>query len=280
MNDIQIFSNPEFGAIRTIMIDSEPWTVGIDVAAALGYAKPRNALVSHVDDEDKCTKILPCYNDDKNPSSVRGNPRLVLINESGLYSLILSSKLPSARRFKRWVTSEVLPALREKGRYCIDDDVTEIKPQPQVRIHPQEETHLQVQNNEQALEPLQSFYSELGFTPTDYLNAARSVAMCRRDQLPYVLDLLQKAGFDVAALPEQTESACGPLYTEEEKSEYAKSLWNALDAMRRKGFHYYEIDKILGKAKGTSQRYYARGARPRPEHVKVMLAKLDPYLTE
>lgn len=162
----------------------------------------------------------------------------------------------------------------------MDDDVTEIKPQPQVHIHPQEETHLQVQNDEQALEPLQSFYSELGFTPTDYLNAARSVAMCRRDQLPYVLDLLQKAGFDVAALPEQTESAYGPLYTEEEKAEYAKSLWNALDAMRRKGFHYYEIDKILGKAKGTSQRYYARGARPRPEHAKAMLAKLDPYLTE
>lgn len=109
MNDLQIFSNPEFGQVRTVEIDGTPWLVGKDVAAALGYKNPRDALDRHVDDEDKNTVV--------NPDGNRGNPNMVIINESGLYSLILSSKMPKAKAFKHWVTGEVLPAIRKNGVY-------------------------------------------------------------------------------------------------------------------------------------------------------------------
>lgn len=109
MNDLQIFSNPEFGQVRTVEIDGTPWLVGKDVAVALEYKNPRDALDRHVDDEDKNTVV--------NPDGNRGNPNMVIINESGLYSLILSSKMPKAKAFKRWVTGEVLPAIRKNGVY-------------------------------------------------------------------------------------------------------------------------------------------------------------------
>ena len=109
MNDLQIFSNPEFGQVRTVEIDGQPWLVGKDVAVALGYKNPRDALDRHVDDEDKNTVV--------NPDGNRGNPNMVIINESGLYSLILSSKMPKAKAFKHWVTGEVLPAIRKNGVY-------------------------------------------------------------------------------------------------------------------------------------------------------------------
>lgn len=109
MTDLQIFSNPEFGQVRTVEIDGTPWLVGKDVAVALGYKNPRDALDRHVDDEDKNTVV--------NPDGNRGNPNMVIINESGLYSLILSSKMPKAKAFKHWVTSEVLPAIRKNGVY-------------------------------------------------------------------------------------------------------------------------------------------------------------------
>lgn len=96
MDELQIFENPEFGTIRSVEIESEPWLVGKDVAEALGYSNPRDALAKHVDDEDKNTVALR--------DGTSGNPNLTVINESGLYSLILSSKLPGAKKFKRWVT--------------------------------------------------------------------------------------------------------------------------------------------------------------------------------
>ncbi len=111
MNELQIFQNPEFGEIRTIERDGEPWFVGKDVAAALGYSNTRDALDRHVDNEDKNTVV----NSDGN----RGNPNMVIINESGLYSLVLSSKLPTAKAFKRWITSEVIPSIRKTGGYQI-----------------------------------------------------------------------------------------------------------------------------------------------------------------
>ena len=108
MNDLQIFSNPEFGQVRTVEIDGQPWLVGKDVAVALGYKNPRKALDDHIDPEDK--GVTKCYT----PS---GEQDMTVINESGLYSLILSSKMPKAKAFKRWVTGEVLPALRKNGVY-------------------------------------------------------------------------------------------------------------------------------------------------------------------
>ena len=108
-NNMIIKTNEMFGDLRVIMVDSEPWFVGKDVAEKLGYAKPRNAISNHVDDEDK--GVAPIQGD------LGGTQEMTIINESGLYSLILSSKLPEAKQFKRWVTSEVLPSIRKDGGY-------------------------------------------------------------------------------------------------------------------------------------------------------------------
>lgn len=108
MNELTVFENPEFGAIRTVELDGEPWLVGKDVATALGYKNPQEAIRTHVDDEDKgVSEIL----------TPGGKQSVPIINESGLYSLVLSSKLPTARKFRRWVTSEVLPSIRKTGGY-------------------------------------------------------------------------------------------------------------------------------------------------------------------
>ena len=108
MNDLTTFTNPEFGQVRTVEIDGTPWLVGKDVAEALGYTNPQKAIRDHVDEEDKGV------NDSFTPG---GTQTLVVINESGLYSLVLSSKLPTAKKFRRWVTSEVLPSIRKHGAY-------------------------------------------------------------------------------------------------------------------------------------------------------------------
>ena len=113
MNDLTVFENLEFGAIRTVELDGEPWLVGKDVAEALGYTNPRKALIDHVDDEDK--GVTKCY-------TPGGDQDMTIINESGLYSLVLSSKLPTARKFRRWVTSEVLPSIRRTGGYNLPKD--------------------------------------------------------------------------------------------------------------------------------------------------------------
>lgn len=108
MNDIRIFDSPEFGEVRTVMIDGEPWFVGKDVASALGYKNTRQALSTNIEDDDRGVHSIDT------PS---GTQQMTVINESGLYSLIFGSKLDSAKKFKRWVTSEALPALRKDGYY-------------------------------------------------------------------------------------------------------------------------------------------------------------------
>ena len=110
MTDIQIFNNPEFGSIRTIEQNGEPWFVGKDVAEALGYSNASKALADHVDEQDKLN------NESLVSLGQRGG---WLINESGLYSLCFSSKLEGAKKFKRWVTSEVLPSIRKTGNYMM-----------------------------------------------------------------------------------------------------------------------------------------------------------------
>lgn len=109
MNNIQIFNNPDFGEIRTVVIDGEPWFVGRDVAAALGYAKPQNAVRDNVEEDDARKQGVT--------DSIGREQKTVTINESGLYSLIFGSKLESAKKFKKWVTSEVLPSIRKTGQY-------------------------------------------------------------------------------------------------------------------------------------------------------------------
>lgn len=151
MNELQIFKNGEFGEIRTVTIDNEPWFVGKDVATILGYSNPRDAINKHVDDEDK--GVAKC-------DTPGGIQNLTIINESGLYSLIMSSKLSSAKKFKRWVTSEVLPSIRKTGSYSAH----------------------------KATRPL---------TTDDYVEAAKIVSKCTPMKLNIVLHLLEKGGFDI-----------------------------------------------------------------------------------
>ena len=152
MNELQVFQNPDFGSIRTLMVDDEPWFVGKDVATALGYAEPHKAVRQHVDDEDKGVSVL---------DTPGGTQKMVTINESGLYGLILGSKLPSAKKFKRWVTSEVLPAIRKTGVYIVPQSV------------------------------------QRDLTTDDYLKAAHIVSRCRNERLHYVISLLGQAGFNI-----------------------------------------------------------------------------------
>ena len=109
---LQIFENAEFGQVRTVTIDNEPWFVGKDVATALGYSNSRKALADHVQEDDK--GVTKC-------DTLGGKQDLTIINESGLYSLIFGSKLESAKRFKHWVTSDVLPSIRKHGVYAVDE---------------------------------------------------------------------------------------------------------------------------------------------------------------
>ncbi len=147
MNEMTVFQNPDFGAVRSLTMDGEPWFVGKDVAVSLGYANPQKAIRDHVDDEDRTV----------NDSFTVNGTAVSLINESGLYSLILSSKLPDAKKFKRWVTSEVLPAIRKTGRFAMDGPVDRL-------------------------------------TPDDYIRAASIVAKCNDRRLPVALKLLETAG--------------------------------------------------------------------------------------
>ena len=121
-NEVQIFENAEFGKVRTIVKDGEPYFIGKDVAEILGYSNTRDALAKHVDDEDKNTVAIR--------DGIQGNPNLTIINESGVYALIFGSKLSKAKQFKRWVTSEVLPSIRKTGSYStIPKERSEFKEQ-------------------------------------------------------------------------------------------------------------------------------------------------------
>lgn len=162
MNELQTFSNAEFGEIRSITIENIPYFVGRDVASILGYANTRDALAKRVDSEDKLTGVAIC---DTNGRETKP----VLINESGLYSLILTSKLPSAKEFKRWVTSSVLPMIRKTGVYSAGMAL----------------------KNDDTVAPMRLL------SPDDYLSAARLIATCKSERLGIVLALLSKGGWDI-----------------------------------------------------------------------------------
>lgn len=152
MNDLRIFEHDSFGKIRTVTIDGNPWFVGKDVASALGYSNTKDALSRHVDPEDKRGSRF---------TTPSGEQTMTIINESGLYSLVMSSKLPTAKAFKRWVTSEVLPSIRKTGQYRVPE-----------------------------AEPV---------SREDYLKAAAILATCQTERLPVVLRILREAGIPVNA---------------------------------------------------------------------------------
>lgn len=160
MNELQVFQNNEFGEIRVIEKDGEPWFVAADVTKILGYNNNSKAIKDHVDDEDK---FLCKYNEMLRLSKFGA----IIINESGLYSLILSSKLPTAKKFKRWVTSEVLPAIRKNGKYeLISAEIVEDMPK--------EESYLDL--NQLELD--------------QRIKIATIIASCRRERLALVAKVL------------------------------------------------------------------------------------------
>lgn len=124
-NKITLFNNPEFGEVRVVDLDGEPWFVGKDVAQALGYAIPKDAISRHIDSDDKLRR---CFN------SSGQNREMTIINESGVYSLVFRSKLESAKKFKHWVTSEILPSVRKHGAYMTPDMIEKVLYNPDVII--------------------------------------------------------------------------------------------------------------------------------------------------
>lgn len=154
-NELQIFNHPQFGEIRAVEINGEPWFVAKDVAKALGYSNGRDAIAKHVDDEDKNTVV--------NRDGNRGNPNMTVVNESGVHALVFGSQLPGAKQFKHWVTSEVLPTIRKHGAYLTPQVTNQILNNPDFlislankikeeqtrnRILMEENTDLRVKNEE------------------------------------------------------------------------------------------------------------------------------------
>jgi prophage antirepressor-like protein len=241
MNGLQTFANEEFGSVRSLLIEDMPWFVGYDVAKALGYVKPRNAISVHVDDEDKNTALIQ----GAIQGGTQGNPNMTIINESGLYSLILSSKLPTAKGFKRWVTSEVLPAIRRTGGYGTATQVTE---------------------TETAAETLPARET----TNDDYLRAASIVASCKNERLPYVLAYLSKAGLSTVC----------PVQTQEEQRDRYEIM-----RLLVKAYNDYGIsDTTIGKATGLNRaqiRMYRTGERfPKAGRAEYIKAVVEPMLVE
>lgn len=169
MNDIQIFNNEQFGQVRVITKGGEPWFVGKDVAGVLGYSDTNKAISMHVDIEDKLN--------DKMESRL-GQRGGWLINESGLYSLILGSKLPSAKKFKKWVTSDVLPSIRKHGMYATDELInnpdlliaaaTKIKEERQARLEAEKQRDKLIHQNK--LYTTSEIAKELGLKSATKLN--------------------------------------------------------------------------------------------------------------
>ena len=189
MNNLQIFNSPDFGQIRTIQQNGEPWFVGKDVAKILGYERADNAIRNHVDDEDKLMHQI---------SASGQNREMYIINESGLYSLILSSKMPKAKEFKRWVTSEVIPAIRKTGKYEAMAQAVPI-------------------NDEPATD-----FTQLEFDQR--IRIAAIIASCRRERLPLVakvlsIDLEEMAPLMPAHITE-AEQAC---------YQYISSVYDSLE---------------------------------------------------
>lgn len=157
MNELTIFNNEEFGEIRTVQINEDVWFVGKDVAQALGYAAERNAISAHVDEEDRLTHQI----------SAAGQMRdMTLINESGIYALVFSSKLESAKRFKHWITSEVLPQIRKTGSYAVAKSPTEMLVLMAQELDKQSKAMLEVKEDVKRLE------SKIMTVPNEYYTIA------------------------------------------------------------------------------------------------------------
>lgn len=223
-NEIQIFENDEFGAVRMKPVNGEPYFVGKDVARILGYAKPLNALSAHVDEDDTLKQGVI--------DSMGRMQETILINESGFYTLVLSSKMPNAKRFKRWVTTEVLPAIRRDGIYALCGEPTE----PQ-RL----------------------------FTTEDYLSAARIVANCRADRLPYILSLLSSGGWELNPLTNKKLPAI-------DTSDTAERL---KDFISNSGYTLRDISLETGIDYNVMRSYYYGNRFPKAERYSLIIRAME-----
>lgn len=197
MNKLTVFENPAFGQVRTVEIDHEPWFVGKDVAEALGYVKPENAIAAHVDSEDKTTTLIQ-------GTGSNYKSKAVCINESGLYSLILSSKLPTARAFKRWITSEVIPYIRKTGGYIhgtenLSDDELMAKAlvvaNAKIQQRNERIKHLEAQNSvltvdKAILQPKADYFDELVDRNllTNFRETAKQIGVPPKKFVTFLLD--------------------------------------------------------------------------------------------
>lgn len=231
MHELTAFESPVFGQVRTTTDESgEPLFVGRDVATALGYSNTKDALARHVDPEDKGGSRI---------TTPSGEQTMTVINESGLYSLIFSSKLPTAKEFKRWVTSEVLPAIRKTGSYS---------------------KHPTVQQRD--------------LTTDDYIRAASIVSNCRNSRLPYVLHFLEQGGFSTpkveAALEEGTRK---PVRTEEEIA-LQEAACDFLRKLREQGYTFAKIGEMTDVPRSKVCDYTSGKRRPSPERAQYIVDAL------
>lgn len=217
--EMQVFTNPDFGDIHTVTIDNEPWFVGRDIANNLEYQNGSRDINRHVDEEDRRKVLLFDGKQDR---------ETIIINESGLYSLILSSKLPAAKKFKRWVTAEVLPTLRKTGRYNIvtTPAVTE----------------------------------QRALTTDDYLKAAQIVASCRNERLPYVMHYLECGGFEKPHISETETSGVGDSAQALQLILDAKSIYGMSNAQigRIVGLDRVQVGRYVNGQNGMSAHRAAR----------------------
>lgn len=244
-NDLTVFTNNDFGEIRTCTIAGEPWFVGKDVATILGYSNHRKAIGDHVDEEDKTdgVTIRDSIGREQNP---------IFINESGLYALILSSKLPTAKRFKHWVTSEVLPAIRKTGRY--EEPLTGEELMARALVEAKNVLNdLKIKNSEltvenQILKPKGEYFDELVDRNllTNLTDTAKEIGIKRKELISFCLDnrYLYRAKKKGTLMPYQKHVTDGLFELKECFNE--KSTWKGLQTMvTPKGRETFRL--ILGK---------------------------------
>lgn len=242
MNELQFFVHEDFGQVRVIEQNGEPWFVAADVCRALDIADTWNAL-QRLDGDEKGTCSI---------STLGGEQKVSIVNEPGLYSLVLGSRKPEAKAFKRWITHEVLPAIRKTGSYSL------VPAQPQRTI-----------------------------TTDDYLRAASIVANCRNERLPYVLGFLEQGGLSV---PKIQEMNAGRLALADGRhTRYAKTTEDVNaqmaacaiinEAIERYGFSQVQISRITGIQEGCIFRY-RKGKRPTPERARYIVDVLTRYLPQ
>ena len=230
---VQTFTNENSGTVRTIEIEGVIWFVAVDVATILGYSNTRKAISDHVDDEDKNTVTIR--------DGIAGNPKTTIINESGLYSLILSSKMPKAKTFKRWVTSEVLPALRKHGAYIMPTGQSNTEPLDEER--PTKET-----------------------TAHEYLKIAQIVASCKADRLPMVLNILAKGGWEIATPQELMRNGLA------DTSDAGAKIQAAMD---KHNMTYTELANAIGFERVTLYTWLIGKRYPKPKNYIKLINALE-----